>query len=185
MRDNARSTSARVAARPNRFVLHVALPMPHYDVEITEDDTTPCECCRTSTKSVGGLVHDHDASRTVAAYRVGWTVGHFQDHGAAITLIVGEFGDDSEADDRAVIAVRYGWCTEPRRMIAFSVIDCEPGESMAEFAGHALPRDEVIGTPLAAQAFALLDAIWLQDARLGELTARSKPRVAWRRFFGM
>jgi predicted outer membrane lipoprotein len=35
--------------------------------------------------------------------------------------------------------------------------------------GQALKREEVIGTPLAANAFALFDAIWLQDPRIEEL----------------
>jgi hypothetical protein len=35
--------------------------------------------------------------------------------------------------------------------------------------GRTLERDEVIGTPLAANAFALFDAIWLQDPRIEEL----------------
>ena len=35
--------------------------------------------------------------------------------------------------------------------------------------GRALTRDEVIGTPLAADVFRILDAIWLQDNRIAAL----------------
>jgi hypothetical protein len=35
--------------------------------------------------------------------------------------------------------------------------------------GRALKRDEVVGTPLAANVFALFDAVWLQDPRIDEL----------------
>jgi hypothetical protein len=35
--------------------------------------------------------------------------------------------------------------------------------------GRALRRDEVIGTPLAAEAFAIADAVLLQDGRVAEL----------------
>ena len=33
-------------------------------------------------------------------------------------------------------------------------------------------RDQVIGTPLAQQAFAIVDVIWLNDPRIAEITGR-------------
>jgi hypothetical protein len=35
-----------------------------------------------------------------------------------------------------------------------------------------LARAEVIGTPLAKQAFELVDAIWLRDERIAEIVER-------------
>ena len=54
----------------------------------------------------------------------------------------------------------------------FMVIDAEgrPAAKPGALADRALRRDQVIGTPLAAEVFAMLDAIWLNDRRIGELT---------------
>jgi hypothetical protein len=38
-----------------------------------------------------------------------------------------------------------------------------------ELVGRALRREEVIDTPLAKQAFDIIDAIWLQDQRIEEI----------------
>ena len=47
------------------------------------------------------------------------------------------------------------------------VIDAQEKLSKySDLAGTALQRDEVIGSALADQVFAVIDAIWLQDARL-------------------
>jgi len=39
-----------------------------------------------------------------------------------------------------------------------------------ELVGRALRRDEVIGTTLATDAFELVDAIWLHDGRISEVS---------------
>jgi hypothetical protein len=38
-----------------------------------------------------------------------------------------------------------------------------------ELVGRALPRAEVMGTPLAERVFSLVDAVWLGDGRIGEI----------------
>ena len=38
-----------------------------------------------------------------------------------------------------------------------------------DLVGRALRREEVIDTPLAKQAFDIIDAIWLQDQRIEEI----------------
>jgi hypothetical protein len=38
-----------------------------------------------------------------------------------------------------------------------------------ELVGRALRRNEVVGTALAERAFAVADAVWLQDTRIDEL----------------
>jgi hypothetical protein len=40
-------------------------------------------------------------------------------------------------------------------------------------AATPLQRDQVIGTPLAQRAFDVVDAIWLVDARIGEVSGRA------------
>jgi hypothetical protein len=39
----------------------------------------------------------------------------------------------------------------------------------SQLCGRALKRADVIGTPLASEVFQLVDAIWLQDARIAEV----------------
>jgi hypothetical protein len=39
----------------------------------------------------------------------------------------------------------------------------------SELVGHVLRRDEVVGQPIAKQAFAVVDAILAQDSRVLEL----------------
>jgi len=39
----------------------------------------------------------------------------------------------------------------------------------ADLLGRSLLRAEVVGTPLASEVFALVDAIWLTDSRIAEV----------------
>lgn len=38
-----------------------------------------------------------------------------------------------------------------------------------ELMGLALAREAVVGTPIAEVAFAIVDAVWLHDSRIGEI----------------
>ena len=55
-------------------------------------------------------------------------------------------------------------------------------------ASKALRRDEVMGTALADEVFALVDEIWLQDDRIAEIVqadqvggvqAKQNPKPSW------
>jgi predicted outer membrane lipoprotein len=51
------------------------------------------------------------------------------------------------------------------------VIDASSrGKTPDDLASRLLSRQEVIGTPLAPQAFEIVDAIWLGDSRISEIT---------------
>jgi hypothetical protein len=53
------------------------------------------------------------------------------------------------------------------------VIDgCGRPPDNRELCRQAMRRNEVVGTPLAEEVFALFDAIWLQDPRIDELRER-------------
>jgi hypothetical protein len=135
--------------------------------ESGSNDHGPCECCGNNSRTVWGFVHQ--GGRTVAAYFVQWTLTRIQDHGANFDLVVGEWGDETSPTDRQVVAVEL-------RIIdggpQFMVIDAADRQAaMSEnLAASSLRRDQVIGTPLAAEVFAMLDAIWLGDSRLAEFT---------------
>ena len=124
-----------------------------------------CECCGSFTKRAWGLVH-RNSGEAVAAYFVGW-VQHRPDHGATFDLILGKWDASATKDDRYAIALDYQMAEGSPQ---FMVIDAVRRLAVyAELATSALQRSEVIGTPLAPQVFALIDAIYMGDSRLDEL----------------
>lgn len=137
------------------------------EVETTDTyDYGPCECCGNNSRCVGGFVHRPEG--TLAAYFVHWTLGRVADHGANFDLIMGRWGEGTSARDRVLVALEYQHLESGP---AFMVIDAgnRPSAS-SKLVGQALTRDEVIGQPIAKQAFAIVDALMAQDARLAELS---------------
>jgi hypothetical protein len=135
-------------------------------IEVTgSEDFGPCECCGSKSRTVWGFVQRGDV--TEAAYFVHWTLGQVERHGANFDLIIGRWGDATDSKDRLAVSMElHGTCNGPM----FTVIDSVNRPAAAsDLVGKALARDEVIGTPLAKQAFELVDAIWLQDERIAEI----------------
>jgi hypothetical protein len=123
-----------------------------------------CDCCASATNRVWGFINRRE--QTIAAYFVGWTAQQ-PDHGASFDLILGRWGGSAASQDRYVVALDYRIVDASGQ---FMVVDAEGRlPSGSDLAGSALKRSEVIGTPLAPQVFALVDAIVLGDQRLGEL----------------
>jgi hypothetical protein len=117
------------------------------------------------TRRVWGFVHRADS--TEAAYFVQWTPGSVDKHGAHFDLIIGHWGEGSTPSERTAVSLAFQRsATGP----GFTVIDA-PGRDFAEsqLVGKALRRAEVLNAPIGAQAFAIVDAIWLNDARIAEL----------------
>ena len=140
--------------------------MMKYDVEPDgERFSGPCECCGNDTRCVWGFISADDEA--VAAYYVSWTLGMVADHGAVFDLVIGKWDDDSTPDDRQLVTLRFRFVDNSP---AFMVADAmgRPADG-PELVGRALARSEVVGTPLAKQAFDLVDAIWEQDGRLKDL----------------
>ena len=108
------------------------------------------------------------AEATLASYLVHWTVGHVGTLGAEIDLIIGRWGDGAGAADR--VAVRLHHFIGPTGP-AVMVQDPPTNMARAGLAARSLLRDELIGTPRAAEVFALYDALALRDPRLKELFA--------------
>jgi hypothetical protein len=121
-----------------------------------------CECCGRVSRTLTGYVHAGEA--TVAVYGIHWTVGHFPDLSANMDMIIGPWGETTTAADRVAVSLEIAM-VDGRE--SYRVIDAV-GRPIAEsgLAGTALRREDVVGTPLAAQAFAAIDAIHLQDERL-------------------
>jgi len=131
-----------------------------------EKDFGPCQCCGDMSRSVWGFVRQGD--RTEAAYFVDWTLGHVNDHGAHFDVVFGPWGHDGSKADRQAVSLEF---RRTERGPSFMVIDAESRAfARPGLAQRLLKRAEVIGTPLAQVVFDIVDAIWVQDARIGEIT---------------
>jgi hypothetical protein len=137
-------------------------PPPDWrDFEIDESGAAGghCECCGTTTKRVWGFVRRN--GEPVGAYFVGWTQGK-SDHGAKFDLILGKWGDSAAEENRYSVALDF-------RLIdgapQFMVVDAlNRAISERPLVGTGLKRSEVIGTPLAPQVFAIVDAVYMSDS---------------------
>ena len=131
------------------------------ELEIEESGTAGghCDCCATTTKRVWGLVRR--AGAPVGAYFVAWTQGK-PDHGAAFDLILGKWGDSASKQDRYSTALDFRLVDgAPQFMVVDAVNRATSGSPLL---GTALKRSEVIGTPIAAQVFAVIDAVYMSDS---------------------
>jgi len=103
-----------------------------------------------------------------ATYIVRWTDGHVARSGAEFDLIIGEWGG-APSSNRVAISLAYQLTdTGP----GFMVVDARNRSGSSDLAGRKLRREEVIGTPLATEVFAIIDAVWLQDSRIYGLRER-------------
>ena len=129
-------------------------------------DFGPCDCCGGQSRTVWGFLHRD--GETLAAYYVQWTLGQVQQHGAHFDLVVGRWGDGATAGDRSLA------CLEFRRTDngpAFRVIDAETrSAARSGLADTVLSRAEVLEGSLREQLFAMVDEIYLHDARIAELS---------------
>lgn len=140
----------------------MAQPSDEFAVELLDESGGRCDCCGQASRTVWGLVHQGEA--TIAAYWMNWTVGHLDDPGANLDLILGAWGDGTAARDRIAASLVYR--EQEDSAPAFMVIDASDRPiAESELVSGALKREEVIGTPLADHLFALVDAIWEQDQR--------------------
>jgi hypothetical protein len=118
-----------------------------------------CECCGTSTKRVWGSVRRH--AEPVGAYFVAWTQGK-PNHGATFDLILGKWGDAAIKDDHYAVALDYRLIEGTPQFIVVDALN--RATSGSPLVGTALKRMDVIGTPLATQVFAIVDAVYMSDS---------------------
>jgi hypothetical protein len=129
------------------------------------NDYGPCECCGNMSRRVWGYVHS--ATGSVAAYFVHWTLTRVADHGANFDLIIGKWGEGASSADRDVVSLAYRLeATGP----SFMVIDAtDRPAATGGLADRVLLRSQVVGKPIAKQAFAIVDAILAKDERVVEV----------------
>lgn len=133
------------------------------EVEPTEESGGFCDCCGNISRKVWGFVHQD--GQTVAAYFVHWTVGKsLESHPANFDLIYGPWGEGSQNKDRCAIALVH---FENESGPGVMIIDANNRPvATSDLVGSAMRRDEVLGTSLASQVFAIFDAVLTQDQRL-------------------
>jgi hypothetical protein len=123
----------------------------------------PCDCCGNTTRTVWGFVH-RESGATLASYFVTWTVGSPR-HDAFIDLIIGRWGDGTSATDRSAVSLAYR-ASEGSCM----VIDAAKRPVAASsLIGRSLAAPQVVDQPIAILAYAVVDAIWLREARIAEV----------------
>jgi hypothetical protein len=127
----------------------------------------PCACCGNMTQRVWGWVGQGET--TIAAYFVEWTPGHTE-QAANFDLIVGKWGAESTSHDRNGVAVAF---RKLQNGPSFMVIDAADRPiSSSSLINEPLSRDQVVSMPIAETVFAVCDAIFLQDHRIGPLRDR-------------
>lgn len=125
-----------------------------------------CECCGRNSRIVWGLARRDGEAH--ASYFVHWTLGRVAEYGAHFDLIFGLWGEETTRADRYAVALEYRRTDQGP---AFMVIDASTRPfAQSELVGRALRRDEVLGTTSATAAFELVDAIWLNDSRIVEVS---------------
>jgi len=130
------------------------------------NDFGPCDCCGDFSRSINGFVNQ--GNETIAAYIVHWILAHLE-HGAHFDLILGKWGENTEAADRYAVSLRYRVLENGPE---FMVIDATQRPiANNELVSRALKREAVVGQPIAAKVFAIADAALVKDERLKELWA--------------
>lgn len=125
-----------------------------------------CDCCGRTTKTVWGDLGI--PNKTLAVYYVSWT-RDAPDHTPNIDLILGPWGQDSDPSQRVLVSLLYKPGPDGG---SFMVIDSDHRLlNKRDICSKGLRRVEVVGTPLADQIFAFVDAIWLLDPRVSEVRA--------------
>lgn len=140
--------------------------MTHIVATPWKESSGICACCGSASKTIWGDLSNQDG--TVAVYFVHWTVDSPSYH-PNIDLILGEWGEGADSEQRVLASLEFKPATDGG---AFMVIDGQQRfENKKTICGRGLQREEVIGTPLATEVFALVDALWISDPRLSEVKA--------------
>jgi hypothetical protein len=119
-----------------------------------------CADCGSRTQAIWG--HASEDGKAKAAYFVRWTRAH-RERGAILLLSIGGWGGGNVADRRAVaLACRM---VEADDRPGFMVVDAQTTPWQDPMLGARQTGAQVIGAPLAAGAFAIVDAIFESDQR--------------------
>lgn len=125
-----------------------------------------CDCCGKQSKTIWGDLGD--SSGTKAIYFVQWTVDQPQ-HLAIFDIVLGPWGEGTTPKDRVLVSLLY----QPRLGGGSFMIASGKGRraDRRTLCDRALERADVIGTPVANEAFSMVDSLWLTEPRIEEIRA--------------
>ena len=119
------------------------------------------------TRRIWGYVHRGKVTK--AAYFIEWVPDKVQTHGAAFDLILGKWGEGASPNDRVAVSLVMRRTNQgPQFMVVDAAGRFHDDPTMTR---AALGRNEVVGRPIAKDAFAVIDAVWLADQRIADLVA--------------
>lgn len=134
-----------------------------YEVEPLGQSNGVCSCCGSETRLVWGFVHS--PAGTVASYQVHWTAGAgLGCHPANYDFVIGPWGEGASPADRIAVSLMHFENEDGPGVMVIDAGGRPPAGS--GLAASALDRESVVGTELAATAFAIFDTVFLQDTRL-------------------
>jgi len=122
----------------------------------TEKQETPCDCCRETTVTLHGDLEQ--SGDWLAFYMARFTASH-TGVGPHFRVLTGDWSDNAPTTSR--------WIFEAELNIeaqGFMLLDTS--KHAGSISAIHLDRNDILNTPFAAEAFAMLDAIYMKDSRL-------------------
>lgn len=141
--------------------------VPDLIVSLGEQHESECECCDNRTLSIEGVI-DRPDGVGAGVYAVQWTIGS-PENGASFHLVIGPVDDKARVAECVGVRLAYGMTQQGSP--GFTVVDANTEYFYFDTCPRPLPREEVVGTPLAQESFDMVDAIWMQDPRIKEVDA--------------
>ena len=138
------------------------------DITVEPDksnDTGPCECCGSMSRTVWGYLSVDGNSRAV--YYVQWPLGQVKKHGANVDLLMGQWGEGTTPEQRVAVSLVYRVGPNGPEFASIEATGRPHAES--GLAAHCIPARHVLGNRVGADAYAFLHAIFGQDPRVKEL----------------
>lgn len=135
-----------------------------------QNDLAPCSCCGGVTRIVRAFVFSSAMARAV--YFVRWTVGGL--HDADVGVSVGGWCDADSTPRRLISLKLRQMPNGPSFMVVDGSLAAWDGDAVV---GEPLPANQVLGSPVATEVFAILDAAALQDDRLHGWRLQEPPSV--------
>ena len=131
-----------------------------------KESTGVCECCNRQTRTFWGGVSVVDGE-PVAVYYVHYATDSAEPP-PVIDVVIGPWGDQDPPKDRVLVSMAY----KPGAGGGLMVVDAagRPAD-VRTLCGRALARAEVVGTPLAKLVFDVVDAVFLEDPRIADVTS--------------
>jgi hypothetical protein len=134
-------------------------------IELGRDNVLePCTCCGGRTRLVRGFVHSDGLARAIHIVR--YTAGR-QQHGAEVVVSIGGWCDADEASERQCLLLAHRIVDGRPTFMVMSATDSV--WSREESLGRMLSRDETLESPLAPEAYAILDAASAQAPPFAKL----------------